>query len=331
MREPGSRLLGLARSLGFVRLEQAILRPAVADLQHEYSLAERGRSRALALARGYWSIVAGVALYATLAPARHLRENWNGLEAPGPTLLRRAAAPAGLVAALCYANVGFMLSTATGEDWRLPPFALPILLTNMVVMVTPPALSAGLGWVLARDRSGSRAVLLIGLLGAAFSFAFFDLAVTRAVHAYRLAAVPTARAAQYYLGSDLGFADLGAAISEDGASAGLAPCPSCSRAAILLRGEWHARLSMPAFAVSFVILAGALARTGRRSVVIVGLWPSYVASIWLLKASVGHALRGDVPIPLASWGAHFLPLSLAGIVFAMTAHRGNTGFDRHPV
>lgn len=330
MRKPGGRLLGLAQSLGLGRLGQTVLLPAVADLQHEYPLAETRRARALTLARGYWSILAAVTWYAALLPSRHLRENWAGPDAPGPRLLRRAALPAGIIAASCYAYVGFMLATSTDADWHVPAFALPVLLTNMGVMVTPPALGAGLGWVLARDRSGARAALLIGLLGVAFSFLFYDQAVTRAVHTSRVAAAASAKTPQSYMGSDLTFTDLGAAISSgeaDAAARSSRRCTCANGTAALLRSEWHMRLSMPAFAVSFVIFAGALARTGRRLAVIAGLWPGYVATIWVLKSSVSYSLRGEIPIALAAWGPHLLPLCLAGLVLAMTA-RGTEAYPR---
>ena len=93
MREPGRLILRLTQALGLTRLRDTVVLPAIADLRHECDEAGPGRHRTLVLARGYWSILAGAAFYAALLPARHLRENWAGLDAPGPRLLRRAAPP----------------------------------------------------------------------------------------------------------------------------------------------------------------------------------------------------------------------------------------------
>ena len=182
MREPGGLLLRLADALGLTRLRDTVLLPAVADMQHECGEAGSGARHTWALLRGYWGIVSGCAFYATQLPWRHLRENWVGVEAPGPRLLRMAAPVAALVTGL---TSGAALAAWPNE--RGFGFGhLALLLPGMAVSVAALALATGVGWTLARNPSMSRAAVGVGVLGAGLSFAFFEVVVTTANQEFRV-------------------------------------------------------------------------------------------------------------------------------------------------
>src|SRR6187402_902130 len=266
MREPGRLILRLTQALGLTRLRETVVLPTIADLRHECGEAEPGGPRALVLARGYWSILAGTAFYAALLPARHLRENWAGLDAPGPRLLRRAGPAAVFVTAL---TMGIIATDLREEQWSLGLGIVALLIPLNLVQVVPLALATGVGWALARDRSSSRAALVVGLLGMGLAFAFYDLVVPHTNQAYREASyhAKTGRSGPLRKGDrEMTLSELGAAMTMTkslcaGRAAGCSEPYGANP--IRLQSEWHKRLSLPAFGFSLVALAAALSRSGR--------------------------------------------------------------------
>ena len=168
MRKHGLWLLRVTEALGTIRLRETVVRPALADMQHECGGAGSEAGRKWVVSRGYWSIFAGSLFYAALQPARYLREDWSSLSAPGPRLLRQVWPPAAVAAALF---LGIGVSTWPNEK-RLGLDVIALLLPSLLLSIAPTALAVGVGWALARDRSGSRAVVAVGLLLAVFSSAF---------------------------------------------------------------------------------------------------------------------------------------------------------------
>lgn len=274
--------------------------------------------------RGYWAIVSGCAFYATQLPARHLRENWVGLAAPGPRLLRMAAPSAVVVMGL---NSGAALAAWPNE----PGFGLgqlALLLPGMAVSVAALALAIGVGWTLARNPSMSRAAVGVGVLGAGLSFSFFEVVVTAANREFRVVAYQALAGPgkELRLGSrEMTFRELGEAATLARVSAcptqGARPSCGGGPSPAFLRTEWHNRLSLPAFVFSFVILAASLSRSGRRAVVVPCVFFAYVAAFLLLRFGEKLGLQGDVPVALAAWIPHTVPLGLAGVVYAVMRER----------
>lgn len=319
-------MLRLADALGLTRLRDTVLLPAVADMQHECGEAGSGEGRGQALLRGYWAIVSACAFYAAFLPSRHLRENWTGLNAPGPRLLRMTVPVAALVGV---ALIGLMAAT-----WPNPrqfgPDVIALLLPSFALSVAPLALAIGVAWAVTRDPLVSRAALGIGLLGALVLFAFCDVAVAPANQAYRVASYRslTGRDAELRKGSrEMTFRELGGAA----VVAGVPSCPKlgggCSGAnnesETWLRSEWHNRLSIPMLAFSFVILAAGLSQKRRRLVVIPGLWLSFSGASLILQVGQRLGARGDIPVVLGAWAAHLVPLGLTALL--LWAGRGRPG------
>lgn len=328
MRDHGRLLLRLTHVLGLTSFRETVVLPAIADMQHECGAAESGKGRAWVIARGYWSIVAASAFYAAFLPARYVREDWAGRNAPGPRLLRKAWPASAVLAALL---VGIPLATWPNEQGRLGPGIMALLLPGMIVSAIPIALAMGVGWALARDRSGSRAALFVGMLGAGLTFAFFDVAVTRANQEYRVASYQarTGRRVELRKGSrEMTLQELGTAAM----LADVVACPqqgagcSCARDAspTALRVEWHNRLSIPALGLSFMMLAVALSRGGRRTAVVPGLFLTYGAAFWVLRFGETHAIDAEVPVVLAAWSPHLLPLMLALVLSLVLRNRIST-------
>jgi len=198
---------------------------------------------------------------------------------------------------------------------------LALLLPSMAVSVAAFALAIGVGWTLARDSSLSRAALGVGVLGAGLSFAFLEVVVTATNQEYRVVGYQalTGRGNELRKGSremtlrELGDAATLANVSACPLNAGMPSCGGAPSAAFL-RTEWHNRLSMPAFVFSFVILATGLSRTGRRAVVVPGLFFSHAAAFLLLRSGEKLAVQGDVPVALAAWIPHLVPLGLAALL-----------------
>jgi hypothetical protein len=323
MRDRGGLLLRVTQALGLTRLRETVILPAVADMQHECFEAGSGARFGWAVARGYWSIVSGSAFYAVLVPARHVRENWAGLNAPGPRLLREAWPPAVVSLGLC---LGIVLTSWPHETWRRGASATSLLLPGLVVMFTPLALAVGVGWALARDRSGSRAALALGMFAAAASFAVMDLAVPRANLAFRAAFYPESRG--QIIAAPKGSREM--TLRELGAATTLAEATACSclngESLARLRISWHDRLSIPALAVSFMMLATVLSRSGRRVVVLVGLGLAYGAALTFLRFGEAAGNQGYVPVVVAGWGAHLVPLTLAALLPAVMGSRAHALF-----
>jgi hypothetical protein len=242
MREPGRFLLRLIETLGFTRLRDTVVFPAIADMQHECASAGAGARCTWALLRGYWSILAGSALYAAFSPGRHVRENWFSLDAPGPRLLRQAWPAMMVVFALLVGIPGF----TAPNDPRLDARFMVYLLPGLILSAAPLALVVGIGWTLARDLSGSRAALSVGFIAAGISFGFFDLVVTEANQAYRVSSYQalSGRTDTLRRGSrEMTFRELGAAADLGAVEA----CPmgnssSCARSLRGRRGaDWCSR------------------------------------------------------------------------------------------
>lgn len=325
VREPGDIPLRIADALGLNRLRETVLLPVVADLQHECREAGSDRRHPWVLARGYWALFAGCAFYAACLPSRHLRENWTGLDAPGPRLLLMTAP----VAALVVAAVIVFDVAIWPNPRQLSPDIIALLLPSFALTVAPLALAIGVAWALTRDPSISRGALGVGLLGAGSMFAFFDGAVAPANQAYRAASYRaiTGQETELRRGSrEMTFRELGVAM----VVAGVPGCPkksgSCSGANVeseaWLRSEWHNRLSLPMLALSFVILAAGLSRNRRRIVVVPGLFLSFAAASSILQIGQRLGVRGDVPVILGAWAAHLVPLALAGAL--LLAARGHS-------
>ena len=312
-------LLRLADALGLSRLRETVLLPAVADMQHECGEAGSRSQRAFVLARGYASIVSGCAFYAALLPSRHLRENWAGLSAPGPQLLRTAAPVAAFVVA---AMVGLEMANWPNPR-QLGPDVVALLLPSFVLTVAPLALAIGVAWALTRDPSISRAALGVGLIGAGLSFQFFDSVVAPANQAYRVASLraTTGKDIPLRRGSrEMTFQELGV-------QSVVAVVPGCVRpgggcagneSELWLRSEWHNRLSLPMLAFSFVALAAGLSQNRRRIVVIPALWFSFAGASLLLQFGQTLGVRGDIPVVLGAWAAHLVPLGLTALLGGMT-------------
>ncbi len=205
---------------------------------------------------------------------------------------------------------------------------LALLLPSLILSAAALALAMGVGWTLARDPSLSRAAVGVGVLGAGLSFTFFEVAVTRANREYRVAAY------QALVGPGKGLARGSREMTfrELGETASLANASACPTQASMsacgggpspafLRTEWHNRLSLPAFTFSFVILAAGLSRSGRRAVVVPGLFFAYAAAFLLLRFGEKLGVQGDVPVVLAAWVPHLVPLGLAGILHASMRDR----------
>lgn len=286
-------------------------------MQHECSEAGSGGQRVWAFVRGYWAIFSGCAFYTTQLPWRHLRENWADVEAPGPRLLRRAGRVAALVLVL---TSGLGLATWPNER-GLGLSELSLLLPSLTLSSAAMALAIGVGWTLTRDPSLSRAAVSVGVLGAGLSFAFFELAVTRANREYRVAAYQdlVGPGKELRRGSrEMTFRELGeaanlASVSACPPPAGMSGC-SGGPSPAFLRTEWHNRLSLPAFAFSFVILSTGLSHRRRRAVVIPCLFLACVAAHAVMNVGEKLGLQGDVPVALAAWIPHLVPLGLAALL-----------------
>lgn len=336
MRRPGGVILRLSDALGLRGLRETVLLPTVADMQHECGEARPGGPRTWARLRGYRAIASGCAFYAALLPWRHLRENWAGLDSPGPQLLRGAGPVAAFVLVLA-SGLGL---AAQPNERGLGLAELLLLLPSLTLSSAAMALAMGVGWTLTRNPSLSRAAVSVGVLGAGLSFAFFELAVTRANREYRVAAYQ----AVVGPGKELRRGSREMTFRELGEAASLASVSSCPPAAVMsgcpggpspafLRKEWHNRLSIPAFAFSFVILAAALSRRRRRAVVIPGLFLAYFAAHAVMNVGERLGVQGDVPAALASWIPHLVPLGLAAALNdrVTPADRGSVLADDCPL
>ena len=326
MRERGEWLLRFASVLGLTRLRETLLVPAIADMRYEYGEARTPSQRHWVLARGYWSIAAGSALYTADSPARHVRENWATRDAPGPRLVRQSWRPVTAVATLCFAVAGTSLMI---EHRQIGVGVMALLLPSMAVGIVPVALAMGVGWTLTRDRSGSRAALALGLLGAGLAFGVFEFAVPSANQAYRMAAYKahTGKSIELRKGSrEMTLRELGAAteLAAVEACPMSAPASSCSGRATpaLLRVEWHNRFSIPTFALSLMMLAVTLSRSGRRVIVVRGVLLICGGANQVQRWVMPYGVQGDIPAVVASWSAQLVLLTTVALLhLIMLRHR----------
>jgi hypothetical protein len=324
MREPGRLILRLTHVLGLTRLRETVVLPAIADLRHECGKAGPGLERALVLARGYWSVLAGAVFYGALLPSRHLRENWTSLSAPGPRLLRGAAPVTMLVIVL---TMGIIATDLSEEQWSLGVGILALLVPLNLVQVAPLALATGVGWSLARDRSSSGAALVVGLLGTGLIFTFYDRVVPDTNQAYREASYHAKTGKSVFLrrgDREMTLSELGAATTLSTAVCidRMSRCTDLYGAIpARLQNEWHKRLSLPAFCFSLVALAAALSQSGRRIVVVPVLWLANGVAVHLFRYGERYGLSGEIPMAFAIWCIHLVPLTLAAIVHVASRGR----------
>lgn len=155
MKDPGDRLPGdllrrTAESVLSRRIMDSVVIPALADLQHENTLARTVPAwrRALVLARGYFAFWTALALCLAAWLARSLREDWLGSDASGPRLLGALAPRAGLlglVFTLVLAQRPIRRAPQTGDPWMV------LLVFPSIVTVTLP-MAFLLGLILAIGR-----------------------------------------------------------------------------------------------------------------------------------------------------------------------------------
>ena len=157
MNPPGTRAHWIAVRICSKRTVESLVIPALADLQHEHrEAADRGRwARAHVLLRGHWSLVGALTLHLATLPARHVRENWIGREAPGWQLVRPAAPPAAAVVVISSAML-LVDSLRSCGDWRAtdnPTLLLRAalaLLPSVLAITVPIGLLLGLALALRR-------------------------------------------------------------------------------------------------------------------------------------------------------------------------------------
>ncbi|MEO8360229.1 MAG: hypothetical protein ABI672_09385 [Vicinamibacteria bacterium] len=213
-------MVRLTSLLGLTGLRDSVVVPALADLRHECAEARPCAARTWATLRGYWSILSASLVFASVQPARSLREDWSTVGAPGPRLLRQALPPALVLIALLLV---ISLSNWSG-DQRLGLGIMALLIPGLMAAGLPQAIAIGVAWTLSRSRSGGRGAIGVGLLVAVFSFVFFEGVVVEANQAYRQAAfnAATGRHTPLPRGSrEMAFADLTVAAN----SASVAACP----------------------------------------------------------------------------------------------------------
>jgi hypothetical protein len=281
MSAPGTVVLAFAERFCTTRFRETVVIPALADLQAEWAEARPGRGRHLVRIRGYWSIVAGALFYAALLPARHVRENWGGVDAPAPALLR-AAALSMLGYLLLLMSPGVVNAAMRAPSASLP---LPLSVVSSWLFAYPMAVAVGLGRTLAglqdeqQRRLWTRAALGLGVL-AAFACLFV-----------RLAALPAARRASYPPKAQSAMAASRAAARAPGASA---------------RG--HVELSRSAVCLSLVALAIALAWSTHPKVL-----PLVVIVVYAFSHALVPAMWNNWGAP-GMWGLHIGPVILTLVV-----------------
>ena len=325
MRDHGEPLVRLTSLLGLTGFRDCVVVPSLADMRHECAEARPGAARTWATLRGYWSILSATIVFASVQPARSVREDWSSVGAAGPRLLRQALPPALVISALLLV-IG--LWNWSGDE-RLGLGIVALQIPSLLAAVIPQAIAIGVAWTLSRSGSGGRGAIGVGLMVALFSFVFFEVVVVEANQAYRQAALnaATGRNTPLAKGSrEMAFADLTlAANSAPVAACPIKPLAGCSGAqsssAEFLNTEWHNRLAIPALAVPFVLLAAMLSRSGRRLVAIPGICLTCGATFTLLRLSEGAGMRGEVPIAVAAWSAHMLPLIFALVASIATRPR----------
>lgn len=314
MRERTRSVLNILRALGLGRALDAVVLPAIADIQHEYAETTTQKGRTWTFVRGCWSIVAGVAAYVAHLPARQIREQWMGVDPAGPRLLRLAAP---VTAVVVLAVLGIFLTSRPAVAWRAGIGVGVLVIPSALVVVAPLALAIGIGWALVRDRSCAPAAATVGLVAAVLLFAFWDLTVPRANQAYRTAMAESGKPPRKG-NREMTFRELqeAAASRAPMESASTDAGCSCARgaSASALRLEWHKRLSMSALAVPFALLAVALAQFGRKAIVAIALWLSYALTGLALRLGERFSVEGDVPAIVGAWTAHLVPLALLAIL-----------------
>ena len=193
-RLPGDLLRKAAASVLSRRIMDSVVIPALADLQHENTLAGAAPAwrRALVLARGYVAFWSALALCLAAWPARSLREDWLGSDAPGRRLLRALAPRAGiigLVFTLFLAQWPIRWASQTDDPWMVL-----LMLPSAVILSLPTAFLLGLILAIARLTVGSVAsspkrwlgpVLGLSIATALFTFVLYGWVTPETNQSYR--------------------------------------------------------------------------------------------------------------------------------------------------
>ena len=193
-RLPGDLLRRAADSVLSRRIMDSVVIPALADLQHESALARTSpaRRRVVVLARGYLAFWTALALCLAAWPARSLREDWLGSDAPGPRLLGALAPRAGLL--------GFVFTLVLGQ-WPLrwagqagDPWMVLLVFPSVVTVTLPMAFLLGLILAIGRLSVGSATLAPKRWLGPAlglsivtglFTFVLYGWVTPEANQSYR--------------------------------------------------------------------------------------------------------------------------------------------------
>src|SRR5262245_16317323 len=320
MREPGRFLLRAAAALGFSRLRDTLLAPTIADFRHELSESEAGSRRLRVIATGYAALIFASIYYAALLPARHLRENWHGVEAPGPRLLRDAA-PRVLVVGLVVLGIVFSEGVPGGLGFT----GLLLLLPANAVVVAPLVLGMGVGLALVHDRRNAAAWTSIGLLGVLATFLTYEFVVPKANQTFRVARLEKATGRTELARGDreMTLGQLSTAIDD----ADAVVCPNdrpsmgCSaRSSARFHVERHKRFSLPLLVLSPSMMADRLRRFRPAGILATATWLGCAATFAAL--SLGDRLSGDaIPNVLAVWAPHLVPIAIS-MAAAIAVARG---------
>jgi hypothetical protein len=148
-RLPGDLLLKVLERVLTQRILDGVVVPALADLQHENALVRQASvwRRAFVRMRGYLGVWSALALCLVSWPARALREDWLGVDAAGPRLLRALAPRAGILGLVL--TLGSWWPERTRDAWT-SLLALP----HIIILTVPLAFLMGL--VLALGRLSER-------------------------------------------------------------------------------------------------------------------------------------------------------------------------------
>ena len=318
-------LMAWAERLCTTRFFETIVRPVVADMQFECA-GDRRFQRVMGRVRGYGALLSASLFYGVLLPGQHIREGWSSLEAPGPRLLGRVLPRTALYGTLLV-GVLFFDSWSKGFNvrthWQLDLVSATLMLPSLVLMLMPLVVSVGIGLALAGSAHGAvdrRSGRDLGLVAALLAFALAGYVVPPANQAFREAAyrVVVGKAleqgetympplAVFKGNREMSLSELEAAIAETRGST----WTSIANKHAALRIEWQKRFSLPALCLSLVVFATVLARTALRPLLIAAmLLVTFTGAALLLRVGEQLGDRGELPVVLAAWGCHILPLFL---------------------
>ncbi len=269
-RSPGEVLRKAAASVLSRRTMDSVVIPALADLQHENTLTRAAPTwrRALVLARAYVAFWSALALCLAVWPARSLREDWLGSDAPGRRLLRALAPRAGLVGLVftfVFAQWPIRWASQTDDPWMVL-----LLFPSVVTVSLPAAFLLGLilaigrltaGFVASSPRRWLGPALGLSIATALFTFVLYGWVTPEENQSYR------ERAFRWVTTDQLRHAD--GPVARNPADTGVVSIPKGTREFTLgelqtriherrMRGqstveldvEWHKRWAIPRHALS---------------------------------------------------------------------------------